>query len=446
MVGALLIFSLFIPVEHPIYLDMEEIWVRRGVGKGIFPGTLPVLLDDLPGYELNERVELLRKNFLPLGGGVDLTRDTVSNLTIRTHWGGKMEPLYFYIEPLLSLGEREYPKRKWKDLIAGDIVRAYMMMRRGAWILLIGRDYSKWGETFPHSYIFSHFTPPRDGFKFYYRSSGFSFSYSFQSLGVWPPDIKYYSFERKVHRFLSAHRIEIRPFKGMFLGFSEVALYGGDSRIPDLSYLNPLMLYYVAGFNRRDVNENILWGFDIGYWRKGVSYSGEFIVDDFPYKRVYGETPKIAWNIGVRLTDFLGIKNTFMKLSYSGSTRWTYHHITEWLNYVDLGIPIGHPEGSNFDLFYFYFVKHLKPLRDVGFKLEFKRKGENDPEEAEPVPHGKGEDYFLSGSVSKILEMETFFTQFLKVCRIKFGMGFAYEFNNRRDRSWVLVRMKITIP
>ena len=167
--------------------------------------------------------------------------------------------------------------------------------------------------------------------------------------------------------------------------------------------MNPFLLYYPRLWNRRIVDENILWSFGFNAVTRNKTFYGELIIDDFPYTVERNEHPKLAWLLGTILGQPFGLDGLFLRLSYRGATRWTFGHKTSWLSFTHEGVPLGPPDGNDFDGVSLDIDRRFS-RSELFVAFDFRRKGEGTPWEKEPS--GDFPDpFFLTGVVEKRLSL-----------------------------------------
>jgi len=117
--------------------------------------------------------------------------------------------------------------------------------------LKIGRDFIRWGPGRDAALMISDFSRPLDQISASYFSKYFNFTFFTASLDPthFPVDGEKISNNLPQNRYLSAHRLEIRPWKYLYFAFSEAVLFGGPGVSYDLAYLNPVLFYHGVQLN-----------------------------------------------------------------------------------------------------------------------------------------------------------------------------------------------------
>jgi hypothetical protein len=83
------------------------------------------------------------------------------------------------------------------------------------------------------------------------------------------------------------------------IGLSEIYVYGGPNRLPEMFYSIPLVLYYWEAQNR-NLDDNAFWGLDLSWTKKGLGrFYTQFNFDDI--QRQHRAPQKIAMQFGTYL-------------------------------------------------------------------------------------------------------------------------------------------------
>lgn len=120
--------------------------------------------------------------------------------------------------------------------------------------------------------------------------------------------------------WLSAHRLDIKPYDKLRIGLSESILYTADG--VDLAYANVFIPWYPVQWNERE-DDNAFMCID-ATWQPfhGVALYGEFLIDDIQYENVNDVPNKLGYTCGADLfsqqTGFGGI------VEYTAVQRYVY--------------------------------------------------------------------------------------------------------------------------
>ncbi len=277
--------------------------------------------------------------------------------------------------------------RSWKKNLWGLTPYAYIKWRSQGFYLLVGRQTLKWGPSPKVSLLLGDNPPPFDQIQLGFNVGAIRFL----SLSA-PLDCL-----EGARRYLSAHRIEVRPKRGLDIGLSEVVVYGGERRHLELYYLNPLTIYYAEQFNRRR-DDNILLGGDFSWYLPWGRIYGELLVDDFQYD-FYSEPHELGVCGGVDLATSSGLR---INLEYTRVNNWVYGQREPWNRYTYQGRLIGWQMGPDADQFSSEVFYPMKEFLWSKFSVRLRRKGEGkvDTPRESAVPWPKS---FPSGTVEEDL-------------------------------------------
>jgi hypothetical protein len=290
--------------------------------------------------------------------------------------------------------ERRYRAREWKHHLAGTLDEAYAQMDLRYFHLLVGRDHLRWGPGRNDVLLLSDQIPPFDMTKMEGRLGSFKliwFATVLDTIHVpsfWRELEPNYAFLAK--RYLSGHRLNLKLKFGVEMGISEVILYGGENRLPEVYYLNPILPYYGEQFNR-DTDDNILWSFDLSLSMfKNKEFYFELLVDDFQYD-FESEPHQTGYQLGLNYADPFGWKKSYLNLEYTKIDNWVYGQNKPWNVYTYQGTGMGSILGPDADRWSLGLIYHLTKDIDLVFSNEYRRKGKGRIETPQPtaVPSSK---------------------------------------------------------
>ncbi len=120
----------------------------------------------------------------------------------------------------------------------------------------------------------------------------------------------------------------------------------------DINYLNPVIFFRPVEFSLGSP-DNALLGMNISYrmFNSSIFY-GQIVLDEFKLKEVTSGRGwvgnKQAFQIGIKMFDFLNIDNLYFQTEYNFVRPYMYSHRTSLQNYGHYNQPLAHPVGANF--------------------------------------------------------------------------------------------------
>ena len=311
--------------------------------------------------------------------------------------------------PLLKLADQRYEKWHWDYVV--DFKRSYLQYQFAAFgdaefDVLIGRDFAYWGASPENSVIISDNSPPFE----LVRLTGVipckigiikATTFTSQLNSTWHDDgtTRYLA-----RRYLSAHRLDYQFSDWLEIGISEMVLYGGDLQSLQWMYLNPFIPYYAVQYNAKK-DDNILLSLD-GSVRpiNGLRLYVEWLADDFQYQSDSNDPHAVAWLAGFEwypkyMDRQLGLHSEYVKVN-----RWTYTHLDPDNQFSHFGMMIGHPIGTDADIFTCRVSYQATPSALIETRFSHQRDGE-----ADITDRFYGEDFqnlpFPSGNVERLSEI-----------------------------------------
>lgn len=296
--------------------------------------------------------------------------------------------------------------RIWKNNLTGTIDQGIFSYRSSHVELLVGRDFLRWGSGSHDVLLLNDQSPPFDMARFRYRHKYFDFSYFFTGLdhNYASPADNPADVSASVKRYLAGHRLEVRPWRSLELGFSEVVVWGGPYRQLEAYYLNPLLPFYWEQLNAKQ-DDNPLWSFDFSYLAsRQVMLYGELLIDDFQIDFV-SEPQQIGGMVGVNLTEPLGLEGSFVTGEWSRIQPTVFGQNRPYNRYLNRRVGMGSILGPDADRWYLRWRQHAASGWDVTLTGERVRKGETQittPQNT-AVPYG---GKFPSGVVTTRSEVD----------------------------------------
>lgn len=143
-------------------------------------------------------------------------------------------------------------------------------------------------------------------------------------------------------------RLNVGLFEGIMWG-DELNRYGFD-----INFFNPVILYRPIEFSQGFTGGNVLMGLNASYrLGKGIKVYGQMALDEFVWDEITDWKTghwrnMMAWQIGAKWGDALGIENLFVRAELNAVRPHVYSHrdiVTNWAHYNQA---LAHPWGANF--------------------------------------------------------------------------------------------------
>ncbi len=294
--------------------------------------------------------------------------------------------------------------RAWtRNDLGGTLDDTYLKYHWKYFDLIWGRQRLQWGAGFAEVDLISPNPPPFDmlRLKATYKALRFQFFFTRLDDAINPAT----PFDT-VPRFLSAHRLSVKPWRWLEVALSEVVLYGGPNRKLEWYYLMPFVPFYGEQYNNFK-DDNPLWAID---WSvtpyKNFAHYGELLIDDFQIDCIGGDCSE-PQQIGIRLgflASSLGpYKNNSLNLEYSRINNYVYGQNQYYNLYLYHGVPIGAPQGPSSDYLLLRYRQYFSKSLDAGFSVEYRRHGQDSiAVQTIKVPFAK----FPLGVVEKTLTLQ----------------------------------------
>jgi len=165
------------------------------------------------------------------------------------------------------------------------------------------------------------------------------------------------------HQKLSSiHYLSLNVTKWWNIGFFESIIWqaqeGGFYRGYDINYLNPVIFLRPVEYAQGSGDNALLGGsMKFKVMKKNILYS-QVILDEFLLQEIKAQNGwwanKYGIQAGLKMYDFLGVKNLKLQLEYNIVRPFTYTHsyqptnISTLQNYAHFNAPLAHPLGANF--------------------------------------------------------------------------------------------------
>jgi hypothetical protein len=260
--------------------------------------------------------------------------------------------------------------------IIGQFDHAYLTLKLDSFGLLFGRERLVWGPSPRGSILLDDSSPPLDMIGYNFALKPFHLS----GFGARLDDYVDPSTGVSNRRYLTGHRLIIKPGKEWEIGLSEIYVYGGPQRLPELYYSIPIVLYYWEAQNHK-VDDNAFWGLDIAWTKKGLGrFYTQFNADDI--QRQHRGPQKFAMQFGTylipdELPGWSGIFELNIIDTYVFGQRKRYNA------YLDWGWPMSRLDSDQREYFAGVYKRLGSDLR-IGAEFVGRDKGQYDAADIQP--------------------------------------------------------------
>jgi hypothetical protein len=240
-----------------------------------------------------------------------------------------------------------------------------------------GIDDIWWGPGWHGALMISDNSAPKDTLKLSGIYGPLKFTYLTSILREDPPENQ--------PKYMSAHRLEFFPHRGISIGLNEVMIFADRY---ELRYLNPFIIFYTL--QTEDFKNNGLLGVDLDITLiPSVEFYAEVMVDDFQTPE--GGDAFRAWNskygilTGAYWADPFGVGNTDVRFEYAFVNQYAYTHRYEITRYTHQDFVIGHWMGTDADDVWIDIEHWFTDKLRVSLTYERERQGEGDVRKRHPL-------------------------------------------------------------
>jgi hypothetical protein len=276
--------------------------------------------------------------------------------------------------------------------IVGQFDHAYGFVNLGYFKFHIGRQRIKWGPSSRGSLLLDDGSPPLDMAAAFFDLKPFRMSWFTSRMDDYADPLT-----GNLHnRYLSGHRLSLKPAKNLELALSEIVLYGGVDRLPELYYSLPIVLYYWEAQNR-DIDDNVVWAVDGSFvFKKLGRIYLQMVADDIQYKS--NGPQKWALQAGADLAPsrYPGWSSV-IELNFVDT--YVYGQRQRRNAYLNWGKTIGRLDSDQLEIFAGLYKLATSNIQ-LGAEFKHRAKGEYYAEDLYPDPVLQDEK-FPSGIVEK---------------------------------------------
>ena len=269
-------------------------------------------------------------------------------------WGSRF---YSYNNfEIFNRAEPEYSGKKFSGLYARN--QQSFMKYSNDWLTVkIGRDWHQIGAGRTGQLLLSDNSEPFDQYLIRLSRSGLTFSFwgiQLDRRGVKNNSLRTYS--NWADRFINGHRISYNWKNRLYLGASELILYGGPDTEWELGYLNPFNMYYAYNENVKGLPANLLYNLDWDAFWHDFEFYGEFLLDDYQIEKKDSldlEPNELGILVGVNWTNPIRVSGLQLNAEYTQVRNRTYNAPdNDWEKYLHRDRVIGYYLGNNFEHYY----------------------------------------------------------------------------------------------
>ncbi|MEA1997119.1 MAG: capsule assembly Wzi family protein, partial [Gemmatimonadota bacterium] len=213
--------------------------------------------------------------------------------------------------------------------------------------IFYGRMARNWSPALDHSLILGSRAMSFDHLALTLRSRHLTFSHLMASLDGMSYRTAGKEYVR-AHRFLSAHRLDIRIRDHIRFGITETAVYGGENRGFDMWLANPFTSFRLAAIqNKIDHANNSFIALDGWYnIRNRLTLFGQFLFDDF--LRDKDIQNRWALDLGLNFRDIPGLGPSTAGVRATVVSSFAYNTFQPYERYIISGRPLGAPLGNDY--------------------------------------------------------------------------------------------------
>jgi hypothetical protein len=261
--------------------------------------------------------------------------------------------------------------------------RGFVALEAGSFEAAFGRIPQRWGPGRFTNLLLSDNSPALDMIRVRWMPSQSLTFTGFVS-----------SVEGDSAKYLTAHRMDLRPADWLRLGLSEAVLFRSDGL--DLAYMNPFIPWYPVQWNEREDDNAFLCADFTAFPVPGTALWGELLVDDLQYQHEYDRPNKLGCTVGAGWAGSRLPISTAME--YTRIDRYVYSQKLPFNYYLHDGRIIGSELGPDCDRLSFSVASPALWPVDLEMQASHRRSGEGTVSEGWPDSVSAGGP-FPSGTV-----------------------------------------------
>ena len=157
-----------------------------------------------------------------------------------------------------------------------------------------------------------------------------------------------------LRKYVGVHHLSYNVTKKLNVGLFETVITNNERKDGfDANFINPIIFYRAAEFNRGSKGGNALVGLNLSYkWNKKLFLYSQFILDELSVEHLKEGNGywanKYGVQAGFKYHNAFGIDNLYLQGETNIVKPFTYSHRESTLNYSHFNQPLAHLWGSNF--------------------------------------------------------------------------------------------------
>jgi len=158
-------------------------------------------------------------------------------------------------------------------------------------------------------------------------------------------------------KYMANHYLSYNVTKRLNIGLFETVIWENENdRGFDFNYLNPVIFFRAIEFSTGSRGGNALIGLSAKYkFTDQINAYSQLLIDEFSTSDIFGGNGsyknKIAYQLGVKYYDALGVDGLYLQAEYNRVRPYTYSHNSVILNYGHNNQSMAHTLGANFSEF-----------------------------------------------------------------------------------------------
>lgn len=311
--------------------------------------------------------------------------------TQRIGVGAKIKPWFTIMTSVLAdnqLNNDPHYLGKHQAGMASYTERAYGLIQINEFTIKFGRDFLVWGPGRDAAMLISANSRPMDQIYLSYQHSWLRYDFFTATLDASTYPIN--DAPSRQQRYLSGHRLEIRPWKYFYIAICEAMSFGGPDFGTNFAFVNPFIFYHGAQLNGPD-NGNTIGSLQVAVMPiKNITLYADLMIDDVQLEHsVRGdlEPDEVGILGGINIADPVGVKHLDIYAEYTRITNRTYNSQGgPWEKWLHRREPIGHFLGNDFDRMMIGADYWPRLSWRAGLEYEHRRRGEGRIEKTFDTP------------------------------------------------------------